>query len=201
MTTRERRRTLDHDWFEGFIPHNAHLVAGAYLETTFSFERYRSTRPNGFIMKEGAQAYLGCMFDLGPDASIEIGSFALLHGVHVIADSRVQIGDHALISWNVVIMDTYRAPRDPSQRRLALEEVAKSPSRNHAPRHDARPVRIGHATWIGFDVSILPGVTVGDGAIVGARSTVAIDIPEYTIAAGNPARVIRPLTPEERSLA
>jgi len=52
-------------------------------------------------------------------------------------------------------------------------------------------VVIGNDVWSGFGVTVLSGVTVGDGAAVGARSVVTRDIPPYAIAAGNPARVIR----------
>ena len=50
---------------------------------------------------------------------------------------------------------------------------------------------IGNDVWIGQNVTVLPGVHVGDGAIIGLNSTVTRDIPPYTISAGNPARVIR----------
>jgi acetyltransferase-like isoleucine patch superfamily enzyme len=56
---------------------------------------------------------------------------------------------------------------------------------------EPRPVRIGSNAWIGFEACLLPGVAVGEGAIVGARSVVAEDVPAYTVVAGNPARVIR----------
>lgn len=52
-------------------------------------------------------------------------------------------------------------------------------------------VIIGNDVWIGLDVLILSGVTIGDGAIVGARSVVTKDVPPYAIAAGNPARVVK----------
>ena len=51
---------------------------------------------------------------------------------------------------------------------------------------------VGNDVWIGQNVTILPGVHIGDGAIIGAKSVVAGDIPPYTVAAGNPCRVIRP---------
>ena len=51
---------------------------------------------------------------------------------------------------------------------------------------------VGNDVWIGQNVTILPGVHIGDGAIIGANSVVAGDIPPYTVAAGNPCRVIRP---------
>ena len=85
-------------------------------------------------------------------------------------------------------MDSYRVPLDPDARRARVQPVptlATAPARRRgAP---ARPVRIGRNVWIGFDSCVLPGVTVGDGAIVGARSVVAADVEPFTIVAGNPA--------------
>ena len=57
--------------------------------------------------------------------------------------------------------------------------------------------RIGRGAWIGFDCCVLPGVTIGEGAVVGARSVVGADVAPFTIVAGNPARYIRRLTEEE----
>lgn len=52
-------------------------------------------------------------------------------------------------------------------------------------------VQVGHNVWIGDQVIILPGVTIGNGAVIGAGSVVTRDIPSYAIVAGNPARIIR----------
>ena len=51
--------------------------------------------------------------------------------------------------------------------------------------------RVGHDVWIGRNATILPGVTIGDGAIIGAHAVVAGDVPAYAVAVGNPARVVR----------
>lgn len=56
---------------------------------------------------------------------------------------------------------------------------------------EERPVTIGNDVWIGDRVMILPGVQIGDGCIIGAGSIVTHDVPPYSIAAGNPARVIK----------
>lgn len=56
-----------------------------------------------------------------------------------------------------------------------------------------RPVRIGNKVWVGRQSMILPGVTVGEGAVIGAASVVTRDIPPYTVWAGNPAKFIRSL--------
>jgi virginiamycin A acetyltransferase len=50
---------------------------------------------------------------------------------------------------------------------------------------------VGHDVWIGFDATLMPGVQVGDGAVIAAKSVVTTDVPPYAIVAGNPARVIR----------
>ncbi|GAA3828087.1 CatB-related O-acetyltransferase [Nocardioides panacisoli] len=60
-----------------------------------------------------------------------------------------------------------------------------------------RPIRIGAGCWVGDNVTILEGVEIGDGAIVGAGSVVTKSVPAYAVAVGNPARVIRHRYPEE----
>ena len=62
----------------------------------------------------------------------------------------------------------------------------------------AKPVRIGNNVWIGANVSVLPGVTIGSSSIIGAGSVVNKDIPEGVIAAGNPCKVIRKITEEDK---
>ena len=57
----------------------------------------------------------------------------------------------------------------------------------------AKPIVIGDNVWIGHDSVVLPGVAIGSGSIVGARSVVTESIPDFAVAAGNPARVIRRL--------
>jgi virginiamycin A acetyltransferase len=63
------------------------------------------------------------------------------------------------------------------------------------PAEDELPYKgdtvIGNDVWIGYDALIMPGVTIGDGAIIAARSVVTADVPPYAIVGGNPARVIR----------
>jgi len=56
---------------------------------------------------------------------------------------------------------------------------------------------IGNDVWIGFDALIMPGVKIGNGAIISSRSVVTSDVPAYTIAGGNPAKIIKKRFPEE----
>jgi acetyltransferase-like isoleucine patch superfamily enzyme len=186
-------RTLPWDWYPGTIPENVVVDETAYVETTFSFHLYRSEAPVGVRIGRGASTYLGTMFDVGPRGRVSLGDYALVHGARIICDAEVEIGDHALISWNVVLMDSYRVPLDPAARRRELERVPLRARRYLDAAPAAHPVRIGRNVWIGFDACVLPGVTIGEGAIVGARSVVMQEVPPFTVVAGNPARVIRHL--------
>ena len=68
----------------------------------------------------------------------------------------------------------------------------------HCPVKGAQPCRIGSYVYLGWGVIVLPGVTIGDFSIIGAGSVVTKDVPEGSIAAGNPAKVIRPATEAEK---
>jgi len=185
-------RTLSWDWHPGTIPDNVVIDETAYVETTFSFLLFRGEGPAAVRLGRGASTYKGTMFDVGPRGRVSVGDYALVNGARIVCDESVEIGDYALISWNVVLMDSYRVPIDPAERRRELERAARRRPRR-LDGGSGRPVRIGRNTWIGFDACVLPGVTIGEGAVVGAKSVVAEDVPPFTVVGGNPARVIRRL--------
>lgn len=63
----------------------------------------------------------------------------------------------------------------------------------------AKPIRVGNYCWLGANVSVTPGVTIGDNTVVGAGSVVTHDLPANVIAAGSPAKVIRPITADDKT--
>ena len=188
-------RTLSWDWYDGTIPDNAVLHPTAYVETTFSFRFFRSSLPEGLRMDRASSIYLGTMFDVGARGRVSLGQFALVHGARIICDQEVRIGDHALVSWNVVLMDSYRFPPDCIRRRNALEQLGRRPDRVPIVDVPAQPIIIESNVWIGFEACILPGVTIGEGSVVGARAVVTESVPPYSVVGGNPARVLRRLDP------
>lgn len=185
-------RKLPWDWYDGRIPENVVIDDEAYVETAFSFYLYRGALDRAVEIRRGASTYLGTMFDVGPSGRVVLGEFALVHGARIICDQEISIGDYALISWNVVLMDTPRLSLDPLERRRELEAASlREPRRYLENQCQPRPIRIERNVWIGFDSCVLPGVTIGEGSIIGARSVVTENIPPFSIAAGNPARIIR----------
>jgi len=90
-------------------------------------------------------------------------------------------------------MDTSRLPTAAAARRRELTAAATRDQRRIEGGAAARPIRIERNVWIGFDVCVLPGVTIGEGSVIGARSVVVENVPPFSVAVGNPARIIRKL--------
>lgn len=184
-------RTIEGDWYDGPVPEGVTAHPETHLDSAFIFANVEGK----VDFRRGSHVYSGSMFDVGRNGSVSIGECSMLNGVYVVCDSSIVIGAYATISWNVVFMDTYRMPFSPEARRALLEKRFRE--RAPQPKADlpSRPVVLGDNVWIGFDVCVLPGVTISEGSVVGARSVVAEDVPPYTIVAGNPARAIRTLQP------
>jgi len=116
--------------------------------------------------------------ELRPELTIGDGTYVGRFGT-LACISRVAIGRNVLISDRVFIGD---AAHGFSRTDLPIKEQYMS-SRG--------PVEIGDGTWIGIGVSILPNVKIGRNCVIGAGSVVTHDIPDFCVAAGVPARVIR----------
>lgn len=101
----------------------------------------------------------------------------------ILDEAIVTIGDNVFIGPNCGIYTINHALL-PDQRNAGVMKAA--------------PVTIGDDVWLAADVKVLPGVTIGDGAVIGAGSVVTRDIPPRVLAAGNPCRVIREITEEDR---
>jgi len=100
---------------------------------------------------------------------------------------RITIGDDVLIA-PCVHLTTASHPVELADR---LTPDWQPESGAYRWRTFARPIRIGHGCWIGANVVVLPGVTIGDGTVIGAGSVVTKDIPANVVAVGNPCRVLR----------
>lgn len=101
--------------------------------------------------------------------------------------NRIEIGDNVLIASNVQLY-TAAHPVELSER---LVEGWNPESGAYFCHTYALPIKIGNGCWLGGGVIVLPGVTIGDGCVIGAGSVVTKDIPENSLAVGNPCRVTR----------
>lgn len=129
-------------------------------------------------------------------ASVVIGSRSFVGEGQISCAQCIEIGDDVMIAWGTSIFDHGSHSLRFSERSNDVRDWLRG-QKNWAVVETAT-VRIGNKAWIGYGCIVLPGVTVGEGAVVGAGSVVTRDIPAWTIAAGNPARVIRQIRPDER---
>lgn len=194
IVTESGSRVISGDWYPGTVPDNAQIDETAYVGSSYSFLRCRSELPVAVQVGRGASLCDATSLDVGSSGFVHLGEFALVNGARIICDSEIEIGAYSLVSWDVVLMDTYRVPFGSEERSRAILGDCT------VDAIPARPIRIGRNAWIGFGACVLPGVSIGDGSIVAARSVVAADVPPYVVVAGNPARIVRELTPgSERS--
>ncbi len=132
--------------------------------------------------------------------SVSIGDNTYIGGEsQIISRSSVSIGDNVQISWGVTIYDHDGNSLNHLDRRKEASNYFKNYSTNNMltdfdwEKVHSKPIVIENDVWIGVGATILKGVTIGEGAIVGAQSLVARDVPPFTVVAGNPARSIKNL--------
>ena len=110
--------------------------------------------------------------------NVIIGPFA-----HITAINRITIGKGVLTGKYITITDNSHGRYDSADYMTGQPAVR--------PLFSKGPVSIGENVWIGDKAVILPGVTIGNHAVVGANAVVSADVPPYAIVVGNPARIIK----------
>jgi maltose O-acetyltransferase len=164
----EAERTATHGWLARY---NAALAASDAERRALLLERLASV---------GEGAVIRPPFHCDYGFNISLGAGVFLNFSCVILDVvAVGIGDQTQIGPAVQILAADH-PRDAAARAAGLEF--------------GRPIRIGRNVWIGGGAIILPGVSVGDDALIGAGSVVTRDVPAAAVAFGNPARVRNGIT-------
>ncbi len=112
--------------------------------------------------------------------NIEVGNnFYANHNLVILDEAPVKFGDNVFIAPNCSFY-TAGHPIEPTERNKGLEY--------------ALPITVGNNVWIGGNVCVLPGVSIGDNCVIGAGSVVVDDIPANSVAVGNPCKVIRTIS-------
>jgi acetyltransferase-like isoleucine patch superfamily enzyme len=148
-------------------------------ETTRHFELLRRIVGK---LGDGCEILTPFMVDYGYNVSIGEGSF-INHDSYLMDCAPITIGSHVFIGPR---FGAYTAlhPLDAEQGNSGIE--------------CAKPITICDNCWFGGNVTILPGITIGEGCVIGAGSVVTRDIPAHSLAFGSPCRVIRAITDADR---
>ena len=160
-------RIRSHCLLKGDSLKNVKIGSGCYIDTNNVIECSARLVKSGKTVSPKLTIGNGCNF----------GEYN-----HITAVNRIVIGDNLLTGRFVLITDN-------SHGLFEMVELNKHPS--HRQVVSKGEVVIGDNVWLGDKVSILPGVHIGDGCIIGANSVVTHDVPNFSIAAGNPAKVIK----------
>lgn len=153
----------------------------------------------------GDNSMVGCNFVFESDeGKITIGNNSYIGGgTTLISRSHISVGNNVTIAWGCTIYDHNSHSLDYRERQKDIQRQNNDyrNGRNFIYSKDwsvvkSKPIIIEDNVWIGFDSVILCGVTIGEGAIVGARSVVRENVEPWTVVAGNPAVVIKRLRDE-----
>ena len=133
---------------------------------------------------------------------VEIGDRSYIGtDTQIISRARITIGSDVTMAWGITIYDHNSHSLDWRQRQRVVrhffERYGEADCFDKLDWSDVRaaPIVIRDRVWIGFGAVILKGVTIGEGAVVGACSVVSKDVEAYTVVAGNPAVLLRRLDP------
>lgn len=153
--------------------------------TSFKADKKTIIHSKISLLKENASASIGENSTIGFDSNI-------------IAVENITIGKNVMISWGCTIIDSDTHSIYINERIKDFDILYNNLPRDWAGVEIA-PVIIKDNVWIGFNSIILKGVTVGEGAIIGAGSVVTKDVEPYTVVAGNPAKFIKKIEKERKN--
>ena len=163
---------IEGDWWPDPLPHNVVFHEGAHLQSGSSFMHHASAMEPAVSVGHDTGIY-DAFFELGPRGQVTIGAWCTIAGSVFATNGPVVVGDHCLMSYGVVVGDSH----------FAAPPEVRSDSRASAP------IVIGDNVWISARATILPGIEIGEGAIIGAGTIVTSDVPAFAIVAGDPTRV------------
>src|SRR5581483_7981427 len=171
--------SLPHDWFPRPVPGNVRIGERSWFYSAFGCLHLRSRLAHAVSVGRDSGIYNGTFFDLGPTGEVQIGDYCTIVGAIFCANSRIVIGDYTFIAHDVVLADSAFG--------IPFEERSDRPA---ASTSGTTTINVGNNCWIGARAVLLAGAVLGEGAIVGAGAVVDCEVPAYTLAAGNPARIV-----------
>lgn len=186
------------DWFNSSLPKNIVLGCMSYPDTSYSFTTFFSKKEKGFVLGYASGNYGHGIFTAGSQGQIIVGNYVVLQCTRILSNLSVTIHNHCMFSWGSVISDSWisEATISLEVRRKMLKHASACKNR-HIEFVDPKPIIIEENAWIGFDAVIMPGVTIGRGAVIGCKAVVMDSIPPYAVVIGNPGKIIKYLAPTD----
>lgn len=181
-----------------------HLEIGnSHFFEMFSINLSNPIKDKKYI-KIGDDTILDCLISFESSmGEVIIGNNVFIGRSNLICRSKIEIEDNVFMAWGTFLYDhnshslDYKERQNDILQQLSDYREGKFFTENkNWDVVDSKPIKICSNAWIGMNCIILKGVTIGEGAIVGAGSVVTKDVPAWTVVGGNPAVVIKKLEGE-----
>jgi len=138
----------------------------------------------------GNNCNVSCQITLNEKGKIVIGDYVFINFAKMRIDHQLTIGSNCMFGPNVTLWDTDNHPLSVSKRHQQTIDFAENFPLIRSYEANGGNITIGNDVWIGMDALILGGVTIGDGAVIAARSVVTSDVAPNTLVGGIPAKKI-----------
>lgn len=184
------RLHLKYDWCKGGIPRNVKLGDNMYINTSKGFERVSEIPECSIQIGNQVGFYDQFNLEVGDQGFLKIGDYSMINSARIRCVLSITIGNYNMISWGTYITDSW--PDFSVDRKQILLDQILQPEKL-VSLSIPKPVILEDNVWVGFGCVIMPGVTIGEGAVVASKTVVKTNIEPYTVVGGSPMRVIKRL--------
>ena len=179
---------IEGDWCRFPVPLNMVVGDNTVIDSSASFKKFFSTLQPGLRLGSNITLQSPALAT-EENGYIEIGDYSFISGAAIIASKEIIIGSHVFIAGGVTIVDSDFHPVDPAARLLDTIAISTVGNKNMRPSFESAPVIIEDNVWIGFNATILKGVTIGEGSIIQPGAVVLKSVPPGSVVSGNPATI------------
>jgi len=188
IRSRQAKRLKDSLLARGFKVQESHLLADCSIDVRGTVQDPDER------LTIGSHTYLQGRYSIGTNGRLTIGDHCSFRsGTHINVKDRVTIGNHVFAAPGIFVTDNDNHPLSPRLRKEMTETDPGTPAWSAGEHVVSGEVVIEDGVWIGRNAIVLKGVRIGRWSIIGAGAIVVGDVPEFSVAVGNPARVVRHL--------
>ena len=177
------------DWFDKPLPANITAGDNSVVDSAHCFKHFFSSLPTAMEIGENVTLSRASIAT-ERNGFVKIGDYCYITGASIISSQKTTMGDRVFFAGGVSIIDSDFHPMTPAARLADTVAISPLGDHSHRPQIKSFPVVIEDDVWIGYNATILKGVTIGAGAVVSPGSLVVEDVPAGVTVSGNPAKAL-----------
>lgn len=180
------------EWFNRRLAYkNATFMGKAQILRHAYFRPFRGSTSKDIIIGNDFRFFSGTICSQN-GGKITIGEHCQIgFDCKILCANSISFGDYVILADNITVCDNNNHPVNPQDRALIYMKTSWDSEYRGWKYSQSSPIIIANNVWIGSNVRICKGVTIGEGAIIAACSVVTKNVPANSIAAGNPAKIVK----------